>query len=76
MQGLHSKADLERALDDGISVLRPHLETVALELRRLSAYPLGIFLSNSLNDPVAVLRIADTVRALEALRPATSGTNS
>lgn len=70
VQGLHSKEDLERALDKGIAVMRPHLDLAAQEMRRLSAYPLSIFLtdSSSIDDPAAVRRMADTVGALEALK--------
>lgn len=67
VSGLHSVADLNHVLDSGIFIMRPHLDAAAIEMRRLSAHPLSIFLtdSSSIDDPNVLQRIADTVRALD-----------
>jgi hypothetical protein len=71
VSGIVSVHDLNRVLDDGISIMRQHLDAAAIELRRLSAHPLSVFLtdSSSIDDPNVIEQTAKTVRALDQNRP-------
>jgi hypothetical protein len=68
VSGIGSVQDLSRVLDDGISIMRQHLDAAAVEMRRLSAHPLSIFLtdSSSIDDPSVIELIAKTLRALQS----------
>jgi hypothetical protein len=69
MHGLNSDADIARALDEGIDVLRPYLTAEAADLRRLGAYAPSVFLMGmtGLDVPDVVERLAESVKGVEAM---------
>ena len=76
VSGLHSAEDLNRVLDAGIGIMRPHLDPAATEMLRLSAHPVSIFMtdSSSIDDSNVLQRMADTVRALDGSKGTRSAT--
>jgi hypothetical protein len=71
VSGISSVQELNRVMDDGISIMRQNLDEAATEMRRLSAHPLSVFLtdSSSIDDPNVIEQISKTLRALDQHRP-------
>ena len=70
LQGIASEDDMTRLLDQGIAVLKPHLEERAVRLRSLAAKNPSIFIMglSGIDDPNVVKQMMQSVRALDAAK--------
>ena len=69
MQGINDEAALDRIIEKGENVLRPHLDKAAASLRLLGAYRPSVFLMGvpGLDNPEVISRMVSTVKALDAM---------
>lgn len=74
LQGLQNEEDVGRVLDEGLAILRPRLLEAAKEIRRLGAYSPSVFLMgvSGIDMPEVVKRMAETAKALDAMKSNTS----
>lgn len=75
MRGLYTDADVARALDEGIEILKPYLAEAATALRLLGAHPPSVFLMGlaGMDSSDVVKRLADSVKGLKEIKPEAEG---
>jgi hypothetical protein len=68
--GIQTPQDIEHALDDGLNLLKPKMLAAADALRSTCKHKTSVVLTGTraMDSEGAIKRLADTVRALDALK--------